>query len=135
MTEFYEFHNAEETQSKIKLFCCDSKISWCFIPPNAPHFGGLWEAAIKLIKYLQCIVCTAHLTFEALYTVLCEIETILNSRPLTPLNYDPNDLKYLTPGHFLVGDILSGVPCRDLTDSNQNRLLHWQRVKQLRQHF
>jgi len=61
------------------------------------------------------IVGKAHLTFEEMQTTLCEIEAILNSRPLLPLNADPNDLTYLSPGHFLVDTTLNGLPCVDLT--------------------
>lgn len=68
-------------------------------------------------------------------TILCEIEAILNSRPLTPLSDDPNDLAYLTLGHFLVGGALNSLPCTDLSDVSENRLLRWQRVEQSRQHF
>lgn len=91
---------------------------------------------MKSAKYhLQRIVGGSHLTFEELQTVLCEIEAVMNSRPLTPLSSDPNDLTYITPGHFLIGDVLNDFPCRDLTDVNQGRLIRWQRVEQLRQHF
>ena len=81
------------------------------------------------------IVGKAHLTFEEMQTTLCEIETILNSRPLLSLSADPNDLAYLSPGYFLVGMTLNGLPCVDLSDVNENRLLRWQRVEQIRQHF
>ncbi|XP_077258485.1 uncharacterized protein LOC143895318 [Temnothorax americanus] len=136
LSELYEFYRSDKNQDKIKQFCCDLRISWQFIPPGAPHFGGLWEAAVKSAKYhLQRIAGDSHLTFEELQMTLCEIEAILNSRPLTPLSSDPNDLSYITPGHFLIGDVLNGFPCRDLTDINENRLVRWQRIEQLRQHF
>lgn len=134
--EFYDFYFSQQTQSEVKRFSCDQGISWNFIPPNAPHFGGLWEAAVKSAKYhMARIVGKAHLTFEEMQTVLCEIEAILNSRPITPLSSDPNDLTYLTPGHFLVGTALNSFPCNDLSDINENRLVRWQRIEQIRQHF
>ncbi|KYM83745.1 Tyrosine-protein phosphatase non-receptor type 11 [Atta colombica] len=37
--------------------------------------------------------------------------------------------------HFLVGTTLNGLSCVDLSDVNENRLLRWQRVEQIRQHF
>jgi len=72
-----------------------------FNPPGAPHFGGLWEAGVKSVKLpLNRILSDYRLTFEELTTVFCQVEECLNSRPLTPLSSDPNDLDVLTSGHF-----------------------------------
>lgn len=67
--------------------------------------------------------------------MLTQIEAVMNSRPLTPLSDDLNDLSYLTPGHFLVGDTLTVVPQRDVTHIPVNRLSRWQHVNQIYQHF
>lgn len=136
LREFYELLNKEQVQSDIRHFLRDQKTIWNFIPPNAPHFGGLWEAGVKSMKYhLYRIIGKAHLNYEEMLTVLCEIEAILNSRPIAPLSEDPNDLNHLTPGHFLVGAPLNSFPYADVSDINENRLVRWQRVEQLRQHF
>ncbi|XP_077270667.1 uncharacterized protein LOC143901909 [Temnothorax americanus] len=134
--EFYEFLKADSTRSLIEHFLHEQKTEWSFIPPNAPHFGGLWEAAVKSVKFhLARIIGSAHLTFEEMQTVLCEIEAILNSRPITPLSSDPNDMNYLSPGHFLVGAPLNSFPTSDLNDINVNKLLRWQIIEQMRQDF
>ncbi|XP_036345104.1 uncharacterized protein LOC118754336 [Rhagoletis pomonella] len=87
------------------------EINWHFIPPAAPNFGGIWEAAVKSMKlHLKRVVGQATLTFEELYTILKQIEACLNSRPLTALTDDPDDLTVLTPGHFLVGRSLTTSP-------------------------
>ncbi|XP_071643020.1 uncharacterized protein [Temnothorax longispinosus] len=136
LRELFDFLNKEQVQDDVKQFLRDQQTSWNFIPPNAPHFGGLWEAAVKSAKYhMNRIVGKAHLTFEEMVTVLCEIEAILNSRPLTALSADSNDFAFLSPGHFLVGTTMNSLPCHDLNDVSENRLVRWQRVEQLRQHF
>ncbi|XP_077282820.1 uncharacterized protein LOC143908865 [Temnothorax americanus] len=134
--EFHNLLNDSQVRDDIKQFVREQETSWSFIPPNAPHFGGLWEAAVKSAKYhMARIIGNAHLTFEEMQTVLCEVEAILNSRPLTQLSDDPNDFAYLSPGHFLVGTPLNSFPCHDLHDINENRLTRWQRVEQIKQHF
>ena len=35
-------------------------------------------------------------------TLMCEVETIVNSRPITKVSSDPNDLEALTPNHLLL---------------------------------
>lgn len=136
MSEFFEFLSSKSTQDATSQFLSNAKIDWKFISPNAPHHGGLWQSAVKSAKFhLHRIVGNAYLTFEELQTVLCEIEAILNSRPLTALSSDPNDLNYITPGHFFIGDAMNSFPYHDITDVKENQILRWQRVKQLRQHF
>ncbi|XP_011873951.1 PREDICTED: uncharacterized protein LOC105565402 [Vollenhovia emeryi] len=136
LKELSDFLNKEQALDDVKQFFRLQQTSWTFIPPNAPHCGGLWEAAVKSVKYhLTRVVGRAHLTFEEMQTILCEIESILNSRPLTALSADPNDLAYLSPGHFLIGTTMNSLPSHDLTDIQENRLIRWQRIEQLKQHF
>ena len=104
----------------------EQNIKWHFILPKAPNFGGLWESNVKLFKHhFKRITRNLSFTYEKLNTLIIEIESIMNSRPLTPLSNDPNDLQALTPGHFLIGKLLKSLPeCKfDLTPSNR-LLLH-----------
>ena len=114
----------------------NEQIEFHFIPAYSPHFGGLWEAGVKSTKFhLQRVLGNCNLTFEELYTVLVQIEAILNSRPLTPLSSEPEDLMPLTPGHFIIGRPLMSLPNPDHSDSSYNHLTRFQRIEQLRQHF
>lgn len=71
------------------------------MPPAAPHFGGMWEAGVKSVKkYLFKILGNLTPTSEKMTTTLIQIEACLNSRPIAPLNDDPDSFDCLTPGHF-----------------------------------
>lgn len=111
-------------------------VTFHFIPAYTPHFGGLWEAGVKSTKFhLQRVLGNCNLTYEELNTTLVQIEAILNSRPLTPISSEPDDLMPLTPGHFLIGRALVSLPVPDYQDNSKNYLTRFQRIEQLRQHF
>jgi hypothetical protein len=111
-------------------------INFQFNPAYSPHSGGLWEAGVKSTKFhLKRVLGDCNLTYEELNTVLVQIEAVLNSRPLTPISSDPEDMQPLTPGHFLIGRPLTALPVQDLRDRSSNYLSRYQRVEQLRQHF
>ncbi|GFX61489.1 uncharacterized protein TNCV_1030781 [Trichonephila clavipes] len=62
---------------------------WHFRAPVSPHFGGLWEAGVKSIKYpLKRVIGNTNLTFEEFSTLLTQVEAILSSRPLVSLDCD-----------------------------------------------
>ena len=87
-----------------------------FIPPHAPHFRGLWEAAVKSVKYhLRRTLGAQIATYEELNTLLTEIEACLNSRTLCAHPNDPH-LSYLSPGHFLIGEPLTQLPTIDYSN-------------------
>ena len=78
------------------------QIEWTFNPPKASHMGGVWERQIRTVrKVLRAIVGTQVLDEARLNTLFCEAEEVVNSRPLTPVSEDPNDLGALTPNHIL----------------------------------
>ncbi|KMQ90765.1 hypothetical protein RF55_9437 [Lasius niger] len=111
-------------------------IQWRFNPPSTPHLGGIWEAAVKSLKHhLWRVLGDATLTFEEMSTLLTQVEACLNSRPLQALSDDPEDLAALTPGHFLVGSVLTAVPELSLLDHPPNRLTRWQLLQRMRDHF
>ncbi|XP_050357238.1 uncharacterized protein LOC126777960 [Nymphalis io] len=106
--------------------------SWHFIPPNAPNFGGLWEAGIKSAKtHLKRVIGDSTLTFEELSTVLTQIEACLNSRPMTYLSEDPGDPQPLTPGHFLIGEQMVAIPDEAPTDVQVTGLQRWKLTQKM----
>ena len=122
--------------SRIQDFLATEGCVWNFIPPHGPHFGGLWEAAVKSMKYhLRRTLGSRVATYEELSTLLTEIEACLNSRPLCALSDDPFNPTYLSPGHFLIGEPLTQLPVTDYTNVNCNRLSRWQTYQQQLQQF
>lgn len=124
--------NSEQHQNKLASYAASEEMEWHFIPPLAPHFGGLWEASVKSFKYhFKRVAGNAVLTSEEFTTLLTQIEACLNSRPITVLSNDPSDPSYLSPGHFLIGAPLMSYPEPSLSDLTENRLSRWQRVQKL----
>ncbi|XP_036344139.1 uncharacterized protein LOC118753372 [Rhagoletis pomonella] len=108
---------------EILQFAADEGFTFAFIPPRAPHFGGLWEAAVKSAKHLLVRAAgNALLTGEEAATLLVEIGAVLNSRPLAPLSSSPNDGEALTPAHLYIGCQLRALPPEKVPDS-PNRCL------------
>ncbi|XP_031638856.1 uncharacterized protein LOC116350980 [Contarinia nasturtii] len=96
---------------------------WTFMTPAAPHQGGIYEAAVKSMKYhLRRILGAKSYTYEYLITFLVQIEAVLNSRPLYALNDDPNDMCALTPAHFLIGEPLILPPPISVPTQTNNSL-------------
>jgi len=136
LDELLAFVNSTQHNEAVQDFLTTKGVSFHTNPPAAPHHGGLWEAAVKSMKYhLRRIMGTRNLTVEEFSTLLCQVEAMLNSRPLTPLSDDPNDLSFLTPGHFLTGRPLTALPYPDLGHLPINRLDRWQMVQCLSQHI
>ncbi|XP_062714046.1 uncharacterized protein LOC134290850 [Aedes albopictus] len=136
LRELYELFKSDLTNGKLSQFCQVKEIKWTTIPPNAPHFGGLWEAGVKSVKsVLKKVYQSASLTIMEFATLLCQIEAILNSRPLFAHSSDPNDPTVLTPGHLMINRPLTAIPEPSLEDIPINRLSKWQHIQLLRQHF
>ena len=83
-------------------------IKWTFNPPYGPHHGGAWERLIRIIKkILYSITKEQTLDDECLQTALCEVEAIMNDRPITTVSDDVKDPEPLTPNHLL---LMKGMP-------------------------
>ena len=90
-------------QTKVYKALSEKNIQWIFNPPAASHMGGVWERVICTVRaVLQGLMTQQVLDDEGLLTLMCITESIINSRPLTKLSDDPNDLTPLTPNHLLL---------------------------------
>ncbi|XP_026482654.1 uncharacterized protein LOC113390608 [Ctenocephalides felis] len=134
--DLYKLFKKDNTRSELIEAASIHGIDWKFTPPSAPNFGGLWESAVKLTKHhIRRVIGSTLLTFEEFYTVLTQIEAILNSRPITGVYDDASEPSFLSPGHFLIGDALTAFSEPSLKEININRMSIWQNLTYIRNLF
>ena len=119
--------NKDDKNHSIISFVTEKNCEWITFPPRAPHFGGLWEAAVKSMKrHLRRVVGTQILQLDEFQTIMAQIEAVLNSRPSCALSNDPNDPIALTTAHLLIGDnmlSMSSGSARSITMTKRYKLM------------
>ena len=112
----------------------NQNITWHFNTPAASHQGGIWERIIRSIRQiLDSLISNIVLTDETLCTVFCEVERILNDRPLTRVTSDSTDLEALTPNHLLLLRRNSSVDTNGLEQCRQRG--RWKQAKDIANQF
>eukprot|EP00794_Sanderia_malayensis_P016165 gene16165-biopygen13734 len=108
------FKAADSLLKKLKLdhtfqgFLDHHRITWKFNLPLSPWWGGYFERMVGSVKRcLRKVLGNARLSFDELSTILTEVESTLNSRPLTYLYDELGDV--LTPSHLLYGHRFSSL--------------------------
>ena len=86
------------------------RIEWKFNLERAPWWGGFFERMVASVKEcLRKVLGNARLSFDELSTLLTEVESTLNSRPLT-YEYEEAEEEVLTPSHLIYGRRLKTLP-------------------------
>ena len=137
LVDIYTLLRRKDSQESLCQYFSQNHVRWHFIPGRAPHFGGLWEAALKSAKILlRKILGTQTLTVKEYASVLSDVEATLNSRPLCVLNSLPEDgMEVLTPGHFLIGRPLTAPPQQPMEELQLSAQKRWNLCQKLHHEF
>lgn len=91
----------------VKRYFATIGVTQKFILPASPWWGGFYERLVRTVKSaLKKILKKSFVTYEELLTVLGEIESVINSRPLYYASEDDIE-EVLTPNHLIFGRNLS----------------------------
>ena len=89
--------------NEVLHYLVNQRISCNFIIERAPWWGGFWERLVRSVKVpLKKVLGRATLNFEQLRTLMVEIESVINARPITYVYDDTNSISYpLTPSDLI----------------------------------
>ena len=78
---------------------------------------------------LKAITLYRIFTEEALYTSLCQIEFIVNQRPLTAISDNSIDYDVLTSNNFIIGERNANLTTGQFDNSQVNHRKKWKKVQ------
>ncbi|GBO33685.1 hypothetical protein AVEN_204802-1 [Araneus ventricosus] len=122
----------------VSRFIVRNGITWKFIVEGAPWWGGFWKRLVRSVKTcLKRILGKSSLTYEELYTVLVEIEVVINSRLITYLYSNANEPDPLSLSHFLTGSKLIVLPSPNAVpkSSKSDLIKRWKQIIIVRPFF
>ena len=91
--------NQQQTEDSLKKI----GVEWHVNAPYASHHGGCWKRLIRSVKKVLCDLSPRQpYTDESLLSHFAEVETIVNSRPLTPVTFSEVVDKPLNPNDLLL---------------------------------
>ncbi|XP_049808978.1 uncharacterized protein LOC126252152 [Schistocerca nitens] len=119
--------------SKTHKYLAQQAITWTFIAPHAPWWGGFWERMVGSVKRcLRKVLGQSQLDEEGLNTILVTIEAALNSRLITQ---GGEESEPLIPAHFLVGDRLTTLPTGPVSPVRKDFSKEFHRLQKKVEHF
>lgn len=97
---------------EVQDYLTNNGVTWKFIVEKAPWWGGFWERLVRSTKRcLKKCIGRSSLNFEELRTLLVEVETTINNRPLTYIYDDKNGITQpLTPSDLIYGRQIGRTP-------------------------
>ena len=97
---------------EVAKYLSTNRVTWKFIVERAPWWGGFWERMVCSVKRcLRKTIGRSSLSHDELNTLLIEVESILNSRPLTYVFDDSEGISYtLSPSHLIYGHRIANIP-------------------------
>ncbi|GBM79281.1 hypothetical protein AVEN_134073-1 [Araneus ventricosus] len=73
--------------------------------------GGFWERLVGVMKQiLRRVLGNTFLSYKEMDTVLCDTESVINSRPLSHVSEEDSELIPLSPNSSLKNFQQIGVP-------------------------
>jgi len=108
IAEVTALFQSQEFKQRIFHPSAEHQVQWKFIPECTPHFGGFWETSVRSMKILMKKIIGTHCPNCALLdTIIIEVEatytvSMLNSRPLLPIQLSDSGPSILTLGHFVI---------------------------------
>ena len=119
-------------QKNIYEFLIQRNVQWIFNPPTASHMGGVWERIIRLVrKVINALLKKQIMDDEGIVTLMCEVEAIINARPLTKVSDDPRDMNALTPNHLLLFKSNESFPPGVFKRNDQYSQRRWRQIQYL----
>ena len=83
-------------------YAANEGIEWKFIVNLAPWMGGCYERMIGLVKRsLRKSLGKTCFNWDQLSTIICEVQAVVNTRPMIYVGDDINSKDVITPSHFL----------------------------------
>ncbi|XP_068749057.1 uncharacterized protein [Montipora capricornis] len=74
------------------------------IPAKSPHWGGMYERLIGVVKMsTKKVLRRALISLPELQTLIKEVQAVVNDRPITLVYHDVNAPEPLTPSKLLYG--------------------------------
>ena len=134
----YEVHH-DKIRGELQRHECDWFVFKMNVP-SASHMGGVWERQVRSVRNVLATLLQANgsqLNEEALSPFMCEVEALVNSRPLTidSMN-DPTSLNPLTPNNLLTMKTKVLLPPPGVfQSSDMYGRKRWRRVQHLANEF
>ena len=90
-------------RQRVHEYLLQKQVQWMFNHPAASHHCGIWEQCIRTTpKILNALLNEQVLNDEGLLTLMCEVEAVIEGRPITKVCEDSRDLEALSSNHLLL---------------------------------
>ena len=121
---------------EVQTYMANKGTLWKFNVQKAHWFGGFERLVQSVKRCLRKVLTNARLTFEEMLTVVKQVESIINNRPLTYLYTEENVEPPLTPNKLIYGRSIDDTILNNDVECDVGNLdERFQHLQKLLNHF